>query len=569
MLVRDRKTRIKTILIGSTFIIILSGIMTSFTLPSATNTPVNYEWMVKNANGYYLMVITILAVAFTNFALLLHRDIDHNNVLMNLYLITLVMYQSMLAFITFAKSPYRDVFLHGGTVKYLLDKGMLPMGTAEATWPFSYYLQALFVAISGLDIVFSNSLLYISVSILLVITLILLMKVLLASFNTYEFEVLLASSILIYYAQFNHYNSFLHYCRAQLGLSMLMIIYYVFIKLLQEKKYIYSSNITLLLLLSSLLYTHSFYSTIYLGSIAFVAFTLYISRYISRKLPTAAQSRQSSFVQRLVIEIFTSSLILFLMINLVQSNLSINVVYAHVVKGITRDILELASGIIQVREKLPLLGEIVRIVWKAMLISMLILSMSYLYISLGILKQNLGIAEKLFLGHALSSIMLLLLFLYIPGFTGRVISFLAIPLTCYSIQATVLLMKRYKRYATELATLLHILSLISFMTSNILVFFDPPISGRFAVDDIMKPLYQVFNNTVDVKIVFLQNSPLYILAKYFATYERDVFTFEAFKSAGPSLLVCVPSIDIPTCENSSNSNSLIINAGAVYGIHLL
>jgi hypothetical protein len=245
------------------------------------------------------------------------------------------------------------------------------------------------------------------------------------------------------------------------------------------------------------------------------------------------------------------------------------VVYAHLVKGITGDILEFASGIIQVREKLPLLGEIVRTVWKAMLISMLILSMSYLYISLGILKQNLGIAERLFLGHALSSIVFLLLFLYVPGFTGRVVSFLAIPLAYYSIQAIVLLMKRYKRYATKLATLLHILSLISFMTSNILVFFDPPISGRFAVDDIMEPLYQVFNNTADAKIVFLQNSPLYILAKYFATYEGRLFTFETFKSTGSSLFVCVPSIDIPVCENVLNSNSLIINAGAVYGIYLL
>jgi hypothetical protein len=195
--------------------------------------------------------------------------------------------------------------------------------------------------------------------------------------------------------------------------------------------------------------------------------------------------------------------------------------------------------------------------------------MSYLYISLGILKQNLGIAERLFLGHALSSIVFLLLFLYVPGFTGRVVSFLAIPLAYYSIQAIVLLMKRYKRYATKLATLLRILSLISFMTSNILVFFDPPISGRFAVDDVMEPLYQVFNNTADVKIVFLQNSPLYILAKYFATYEGRLFTFETFKSIGSSLFVCVPSIDIPVCENVLNSNSLIINAGAVYGIYLL
>jgi len=561
---RNKEARSNTTLISFILIIIISSIIISFTLPSTTNTPVNYEWIVKNASSFYLMMITILIIAFTNFTLLLHRDMEHNNVLTNLYFTILMMYQSMLAFITFTKSPYRDVFLHGGSVKYLLDKGTLPMETAEVAWPSSYYLQAIFVTISGFNIVFSNGLLYVFVSVLLVITIILLAKLLLVSLNIHKFEILLASSILMYYAQFNHYNSFLHYCRAQLGLSMLILVYYIFIKLLQERKYPYSNIIPLLLLLGNLFYTHPFYSVLYLGSIIFVVLTLYTPRI----LHTVAQNSQSHSFQRLVTEIIALSLTLFLIINLVQSNFSINMLYAHIVKGITRDILEFASGVTQVREKLPLLGEIVRIVWKAMLIFMLILSILHSYVSLSIFKQNLGIAERLFLGHALSSIALFLLFLYVPGFTGRTISFLAIPLAYYSIQTIILFMKRYKRYITALLVLLHILSLISFTISNMLVFFDPPISGRVALDDVIKPLYQVFNNTVNVRIVFLQSSPLYILARYFATYEDKVFIFETLKDTAVSLFMCIPSIDTPTCKNVLNSNSLIINAGAVYGIYL-
>jgi hypothetical protein len=471
----------------------------------------------------------------------------------------------MLAFITFRESPYRDVFLHGGTVKYLLDNDALSKGTLESSWPLSYYLHALFIIVSNFDIIVSNGVLFMVISIFFVIVVILLMKFLLASANIYEFKMLLFSSMLIYYTQFYHYYSFVHYCRALLGTFLLMAIYYFLIKIIQDKKYSYSNIILLFFLLSSLFYTHPFYSVIYLGSILFTV----IDSYILEALPIVIRSKSTSSSQRAITGISILSVILFLIVNLLQTDFSINAVYAHIVKGTTGSILEFSSGIIQIKEKIPLEGVIIRNIWKAMLIILLLQSILYFYISFVLFKQIPRMIDRLFLGHTISSIILFVIFLIIPGFTGRIIAFLAVPLSYFSVQSLVLIAKKWKKCATILSTYLYILSLISFVASNILVFFDPPISGSFVMNDVIKPFYQIVHLSADLRLVFLQNSPLYILSKYFPPYKDRIIALETLKSIHSSLFLCIPSIDIIACQTSFPYNSsLVFNSDAVYSIYL-
>jgi hypothetical protein len=208
--------------------------------------------------------------------------------------------------------------------------------------------------------------------------------------------------------------------------------------------------------------------------------------------------------------ISVTSLVLFFIINLIQSNFALNVVYNSIVSGLKLSIEEFMSGLIQVREELPLFGIIVRTLWKGILLLLLFSSFIYLIFNYRYLKFR----DFIFIGHTLTTVALFIIFLYTKQFTGRTISFIGIPLIYFSVSMLFTVLRNYLRSRMLIAGIMS-LSLMIFSLSNILVFFDPPISGRFVTSSISTALSFVFKEVTYTRIGLLQVSPLRIIARFF------------------------------------------------------
>jgi hypothetical protein len=536
------------ILLAAILGIVVSFIGISFTLPRALGIPINYEWVRRDPFGLYFMCFMFLIITLTNFIVSRNASISLSQYL---YLILLMSYQASLAAIAFARYPYRDVLLHGATVKYLLNEGSIPKETAEASWPFSYYLHALLSLFVNLDIEASNTLLFLTLSILTIITTVLMAKVILTMLRNSNFEFLLMLSLSLYYIQFNHYNSFLHYCRAQLASFLLLIIYYLILNVALLHRHVVRLIITIFILVVALFYTHPFYSVQFLGSLLFASLATSISK--------RQQHLKGTFISVSMI-----SFILFFIINLIQSEFAYNIIYNNIISGLKSSIWEFTSGLIQVREELPLFGVIVRTIWKGVLLLLLFSSFTYLIFN----YQYLKFPDFIFIGHALTTVTLFIIFLYIKGFTGRIISYIGIPLVYFSVSMLLTVMRNYSRSRVLIAGSMSI-SLIIFLLSNILVFFDPPISGRFVTSSISAALSFVFKEVTYTRIGSLQASPLHIIARFFDPEGNKVVVFQTLNQEhglSIELVLANIDIDIKSLKNMLGSHSLIFNNGVVYGI---
>jgi hypothetical protein len=535
------------ILLAAILGIVVSFIGISFTLPRALGIPINYEWVRRDPFGLYFMCFMFLIITLTNFIVSRNASISLSQYL---YLILLMSYQASLAAIAFARYPYRDVLLHGATVKYLLNEGSISKETAEASWPFSYYLHALLSLFVNLDIEASNTLLFLTLSILTIITTVLMAKVILTMPRNSNFEFLLMLSLSLYYIQFNHYNSFLHYCRAQLASFLLLIIYYLILNVALLHRHVVRLIITIFILVVALFYTHPFYSVQFLGSLLFAS------------LATSISKRQQH-LKGTFISVSTISFILFFIINLIQSEFAYNIIYNNIVSGLKSSIWEFTSGLIQVREELPLFGVIVRTIWKGVLLLLLFSSFTYLIFN----YQYLKFPDFIFIGHALTTVTLFIIFLYIKGFTGRTISYIGIPLVYFSVSMLLTVMRNYSRSRGLMAGSMSI-SLIIFSLSNILVFFDPPISGRFVTSSISATLSFVFKEAMS-QVGLLQESTLHIVARFFDPEGNKIAVLQAFSQESRlniNLALANIDIDIDSLKNIFSSRSLIFNNDVIYGI---
>jgi len=160
------------------------------------------------------------------FYVLMFFSISFNKI--SLYhLILLVLYFPVIQLANYPFLTIRDAYLHAAPSKTILANGSItyPKDPAPESWPSSYVLHAAFSEVLGLDLIFTNYVLYMA--------LIVVFAMILYSFadrlNKKGYKLSAISTILFLALFFTQYfDNFHHYSRTALAFTFLLIFIYVF-----------------------------------------------------------------------------------------------------------------------------------------------------------------------------------------------------------------------------------------------------------------------------------------------------------------------------------------------------
>ena len=174
-------------------------------------------------------------------------------------------------FIQLANYPYltiRDAYLHGAPTRTILDDGELTYTKSlyPTSWPASFDLHAIFSIVSGCDIIDANYVLYLTLIVVLALTLYSLGRTL----ERKGYKLAWISPILFLCLFFNHFfDNFHHYSRTALAFTLLLLFLYSFIRLRDRRGLVLQLSIIV-----SLTVTHPFQSlALVLFMVAFYALT--------------------------------------------------------------------------------------------------------------------------------------------------------------------------------------------------------------------------------------------------------------------------------------------------------
>jgi len=172
------------------------------------------------------------------------------------HILLLNLYFPFIQMINFPFLTYRDVYLHAAPAKNIIVNGKISYFGAASCWPASYILYAESSIISGSDLIFTNYLLNLALTVLFTLVLYSFAKAL----ENNGYRIARYSAVLFLCLFFNHFSGLPHYDRNFLGFIFILLLFFVFINLKGLR-----GRILQLIIVVSTVITHPFQSIAIIG----------------------------------------------------------------------------------------------------------------------------------------------------------------------------------------------------------------------------------------------------------------------------------------------------------------
>jgi hypothetical protein len=194
-------------------------------------TPIFWHMDISTGSSNFYDIFTMAPYA------IFHLVIFYTLGLFSIYLNKFSLYSLFLLslyfpFIQLINYPFltnRDVYLHGGPVRTLLENGELVCkeNPLPQAWPASFDLHGIMSIVSGCDLINANYVLYLA----LIVIFTLILYSLVRTLESKGYRLAWVSAILFLCLFFNHLsNVFDHYSRTALAFTLLLFFFYSFIR---------------------------------------------------------------------------------------------------------------------------------------------------------------------------------------------------------------------------------------------------------------------------------------------------------------------------------------------------
>lgn len=417
----------------------------------------------------------ILMVSITTIALYFSMTIKKTKIPIT-YLV-FAFYLPMVVIFNSDVMLYRDILLHGTAPKNILSSGHIapiPL-RMDAEWPAANLLWATMAQILNLDIVTTNILLYLVCQSLLATVIFLIGRSIIRDLNYPKryTEIFATLTILL---MTNHYNIFVKFGDSIFGYAIFLFLILLLIKnsiATHNNKSLQTKTLPLeLVIYIFLLYLHPFYATVYLC----IAATLSLIQFRNRRRFFSVARNRVMFI--------TTSYIAYL---IYQARTHFNQVLSRIAYGeLIESERQFTLQSFSIEEPLPIYGVYIRQTFKVLLIILGLVSL------FTILSKRREISKYKFLaiGHMTGAIVLLVIFYYVPGYLGRAVFFITLPLSILSTFFFYDKMKNLRGSTVILSVLIALIALTTFSLA-----FEPPILGRSITPSILAGASFAVNNS--------------------------------------------------------------------------